>query len=517
MSNMAGVLKLLVFVCLLFWPGAGAAPVKPHESGGKDHIVIIDKDADLPPYIEDVLERLALHSNHSDVRQIYNNSAFYGFAASMKSHCLDLLANMTDVKLVEEAVSVSNAALVPRARSYDTRANSPWGLQRISTAAAVSGNPEQMDYTYSYANGGLGAGSDIYIVDTGIYTQHKVFTDNRAKNIWSFEGSGTDQDGHGTHVAGTAAGDILGVASKANVYGLKALDSEGGGLSSNVVAAIDLVVRQHDKRKAAGGDFKGSVMGMSLASTVPVQSINDAIDAAIKAGIHTVVAAGNNGGDACNVSPAASGGTQGPAITVGAIGIDATRANFSNSGKCVDIYAPGEDIISSWIGGPDMVNSLSGTSMATPHVTGIIAYAMAGNQTLASNPGLMKEWLRMTALQLPDGTLMANNGVHAGGDGDEGVVGLDRIPTKSTLQTSADTTTHPVKRDTFDVDAEMPASPVHWTRAVSAVDRDMACRRQAQLHEDTAMLKGGWRCNARRGLEGMRSLLVRSRRESASV
>ena len=360
MYKMDDLLKLLLFICLLFWP-AHAAPVKPHEEGGKEAIVIIDKDADLPPRVEDVLERLALNSKHSDVRQIYNNSAFYGFAANMKSHCLDLLANMTDVKLVEQTVSVSNAALVPRdanaGRAYDTRANSPWGLQRISTAAAVAGNPDQMDYTYSYANAGLGHGSDIYVIDTGIYTEHKVFTGSRAKMIWSFDGSKTDADGHGTHVSGTAAGDILGVASKANIYGLKALDSEGGGLSSNVVAAIDMIVRRHDERKAQGGDFKGSVMSLSLASKVPVQAINDAIDAAIDAGVHTVVAAGNNGADACDVSPASSGGQRGPAITVGAIGIDATRAEFSNSGKCVDVYAPGEDIISSWIGGPDMVNS----------------------------------------------------------------------------------------------------------------------------------------------------------------
>lgn len=502
--------KLLVFLGLLLWSGVGAAPVKPHETGGKDHIVIIDKDADLPPHIEDVLERLALNSKHSDVKMIYNNSAFYGFSANMKSHCLDLLANMTDVKLVEEAVSVSNAALIPRERAYDTRANSPWGLQKISTAATVTGSPDQMDYTYSYSNEGLGAGSDIYIVDTGVYTQHKVFTNNRAKNIWSFDGSGTDLDGHGTHVAGTAAGDILGVASRANVYGLKALDSEGGGLSSNVVAAIDTIVRQHDQRKAAGGDFKGSVMSMSLASTVPVEAINNAIDGAIKAGIHTVVAAGNNGGNACDVSPASSGGTRGPAITVGAIGMDSTRAKFSNSGQCVDIYAPGEQIISSWIGGPDMVNSLSGTSMATPHVTGIIAYAMA-NKTLASNPGLMKEWLRMTALQLPDGTLMANNGVHTGSSGDQGLVGLEKIPTKKKLHASSETRTGPVKRDTFEVDAEMEASPVLWKRAFSGVDQDMACRREAQLSGDMAFLKGNWLCNTRslrrRSIEGMMSLV----------
>lgn len=528
---MDSLLKIVTLFCLLFWQGALAAPIKRQDSndgisitptpqsGDDEYVVIVDKDVDFPPRIDDVLARLAMKAEDGEVRQIYNNSAFYGFAASMKSPSLELLANMTDVKLVEHAVKVASSL-----NSYDTRQHSPWGLQRISTAAHFSGDPEAMEYSYTYSNSNLGKGSDIYIIDTGIYTQNNIFG-GRAKNLWSFDGTDTDVDGHGTHVAGTAGGDTLGVASKANIFGLKALDSEGGGLSSNVVAAIDKIIRQHDERKAAGGDFKGSVMSMSLASEVPVVAINNAIAAAIQAGIHTVVAAGNNGANACDVSPAASGGTHGPAITVGAIGIDATRADFSNSGECVDVYAPGENIISAWIGGNDMVNSLSGTSMATPHVTGIIAYAMVrhiyisrprillttysqANSTLAGNPALMKEWIRMNSLQLPDGTLMANNGVHA--DNSMDISGLNKAPAKRNSKRS---TPAQAKRSLVGVDPLPRGVSLDTKLAFSRVDTEMACRHEAQLHESTAFLHSK-SCNSgplrKRGLigEAWRSLVA---------
>lgn len=389
-----------------------ASSKSSHESGGEEHIVIVNKNAPVTPQVAEVLQRLELHQNHPDVRHVFNNSAFQGFAASMKSHCLDLLANMSDVSTVEKAVTISKSSIT----SPDSRHNAPWGLQRISTASSVHGNVQAMDYTYSYSDTTLGSGSDIYILDTGIYTEHNVFS-GRASMLWSFDNDMRDLDGHGTHVSGTAAGDILGVASNANLYGIKTLDADGGGWSSNVVAGIDYVIQRHDARRASGDDFAGSVISMSLASTGPVDSINQAVEAAIGAGIHACVAAGNAGTDACSSSPASAGGSHGGAITVGAVDIDAQPASFSNYGECVDVYAPGVDVVSSWIGGKNIVNSLSGTSMATPHVTGIVAYAMA-NKTLAQNPGLMKEWVRMVALPQKDGLLLANNGISApGGEG----------------------------------------------------------------------------------------------------
>ncbi|KAK3113647.1 hypothetical protein LTR53_008860 [Teratosphaeriaceae sp. CCFEE 6253] len=418
-------MKVLVAATLLSSCAVLAAPVQGHQSGGAEHIVIIDRDHPTPPYVAEVLERLALNAGHPDVRLIYNNSAFRGFAASMKSHCLDLLANMSDVSVVEEATSIARASPQKRQSSlaYDSRLNAPWGLQRISTASSVHGSAQAMDYTYSYADGGLGKGADIYIVDTGIYTDHDAFA-GRAEMAWSYSRDSTDSDGHGTHVAGTAAGNVLGVASNANLFGIKALDSDGGGLSSNVIAGIDFVIRQHDARKARNDNFLGSVMSLSLASSSPVQAINSAVSAAASAGVHTVVAAGNSNTDACASSPASAGGTQGPAITVGSVGMSAQRSSFSNYGDCVDVYAPGEDVVSAWIGAPNMVNSLSGTSMATPHVTGIVAYAM-GNATLAQSPGLMKEWVRMMALPVGKGVMLVNNGVRASQT--DGMLGFRKV------------------------------------------------------------------------------------------
>jgi len=472
-------MKLITFTCLLFCGRVFAAPIQPHQTGGVEHIVIIDNAHPASPQVAEILQRLALNESHQDVRHVYNNSAFRGFAASMKSHCLDLLANMSDVKIVEQAISVkrSQASL-----AYDTRPNAPWGLQSISTSSNVHGNAHAMDFTYSFANAGLGKGADIYIVDTGIYTQHHVFG-GRATMTWSYDGNMDDVDGHGTHVSGTAGGSTLGVASNANIYGIKALDSEGGGWSSNVVAGIDIVIQAHDKAKTADG-FVGSVMSMSLASSSPVQAITSAIEAAVQAGVHTVVAAGNDDQDACATSPSNSGGTQGPAITVGAVGMSGKRSSFSNYGDCVDVYAPGENVISAWIGGPDMVNSLSGTSMATPHVTGIVAYAM-GNATLAGDPGLMKEWVRMTALQGKDGVALANNGVQS--DSGEGMLGFEKIGATTANFTAAST------------DGSGPARRMS-KRAFSGMKsmKSMTeCRRVVQVHENMSYLRGGRLCNTR--------------------
>lgn len=411
------MIKSIATLALSFAATFAAAATEPHESGGFEHVVIFNRDQPIPAEIDEVLTRLELTSDHPDVKHVFKNSAFRGFAAEMKSHCLDLLANMTDVSLVERTASVQSTYAIPRLQrreTIDTRGHAPWGLSRISTASFAAHDPREMDYDYNYVNAGLGEGSDVYIVDTGVYEDHVVFG-GRAKQVWSFDNSTEITDGHGTHVAGTAAGETLGVASKANIWGVRTLAGEGSeGWSSNVVAGIDFVLQQHEARKS-NADFKGSVLSMSLASAGKVDAIDQALDAAIKAGVHVVVAAGNAGTDACAGSPASAGGSHGPAIVVGSVGIDGDMSDFSNRGECVDVYAPGEDIISSWIGAPDVVNVLSGTSMATPHVTGIVAYAMA-NATLAQNPALMKDWIRAQGLPRGDGTVLANNGVWSTGD-----------------------------------------------------------------------------------------------------
>ncbi|KAI7481736.1 hypothetical protein KC351_g6173 [Hortaea werneckii] len=501
---MEDLVKLLIFACLLFWPLTFAAPVEPHESGGTEHVVIIDKSNPTPPRVADVLERLALHEGHADVHHIFNNSAFVGFAASMKSHCLDLLANMTDVRRVEASVNVQHALVHPSTSRnrhrrqtsssvYATRPDAPWGLQRISTSTNVHGNAKAMDYTYSYpastasdssSSATLGQGADIYILDTGVYTAHNIFSD-RASMVWSYDNHMADVDGHGTHVAGTAAGSILGVASNANLFGVKALDADGGGYSSNVVAGIDYIVNSHERRKREQGDkFVGSVISVSLAASGTVAAISDAVEAAVEAGVHVVVAAGNQHVDACGTSPSDSGGRGGPAITVGSVGMEGRESSFSNYGDCVDVYAPGEEIISSWIGGRNMIESLSGTSMATPHVTGIVACAMAGNATLAGDPGLMKEWVRMQAVASPatPGIRVANNGVKDFGDGGDGVLGFEKVA-----------------RDEVEVSKRGSDENDEWTWANSHRGV-MRCRRMAQASEDLSYLRSIAVCSARHSL-----------------
>jgi len=145
------------------------------------------------------------------------------------------------------------------------------------------------------------------------------------------------------------------------------------------------------------------------------------VKVATNAGIHIAVAAGNdNGADACNSTPAFLGGSNGEVVAVGSMSMENTVSSFSNTGSCVDVYAPGEQIMSAWIGAPNMVNMDDGTSMSTPHVAGIMAYLIAQNQTLAQNPAAMKQYLRDTAFQgqlsgtviQGDPLLVVNNGMH---------------------------------------------------------------------------------------------------------
>ncbi|KAF2480460.1 peptidase S8/S53 domain-containing protein [Neohortaea acidophila] len=413
--TMDEVMKILIFLCLLFWPRIFAAPLSGHHTS-TEHIVIIDKDHPTRPRITDVLRKVGLHEAHPNIKHIYYNSAFHGFAATIPTTHVDILGHMPEITLVEQTTSINTASiLIPESGAFDTRNSAPWGLQRISTPSSVAGDPSNLNFTYAFGNANLGANADIYIIDTGIYTANNVFG-GRAEMLWSFDGNLNDTDGHGTHVSGIAGGAVLGVASNANIFGLKALDGSGGGTTSDVIKAIDLVVRRHETRRATNCTT-GSVISMSLASTGVVQSLNHAIyAAATKAKIHSVVAAGNNAGspNACSISPASAGGTNGPALSVGAIDITSSPASFTNYGACVDLFAPGVDVISSWIGAPDRVASLDGTSMSTPHVTGLVAYAMA-NETLAGDPWAMKEYIRGTAVEVRGGVLVANNGVLSDG------------------------------------------------------------------------------------------------------
>lgn len=256
----------------------------------------------------------------------------------------------------------------------ETEKMAPWGLARVSHRKPLSFGTFNK---YLYSDDG-GEGVDAYVIDTGTNTEHLDF-EGRAhwgKTIPSGDAD-ADGNGHGTHCSGTIAGKKYGVAKKANVYAVKVLRSNGSGTMADVIAGVDYAASAHlDQVKAAKNGsrkgFKGSVANMSLGGS-KVKMLDEAVNAAVDAGMHFAVAAGNDNADACNYSPAAAG----KAVTVGASAIDDSRAYFSNYGKCTDIFAPGLSIQSTWIGSKTAVNTISGTSMASPHICGLLAYYLS--------------------------------------------------------------------------------------------------------------------------------------------
>jgi subtilisin family serine protease len=229
-----------------------------------------------------------------------------------------------------------------------------WGLDRIDATDIALNN------SYKYVS--TGTSSYVYVIDTGVYSGHSDLSGRVTPGYSAVsDGNGSeDCNGHGTHVAGTIAGTKYGVAKSTRIVAVRVLDCNGSGYSSSVVAGINWVVQSHP-----GGS---GIINMSLGG-----GANSAIDTAVAdataAGLTVVVAAGNSSADACSYSPARAPS----AITIGAIDRTDARASYSNFGSCVDVWAPGTGITSSWIGGASATNTISGTSMASPHVAGLAA------------------------------------------------------------------------------------------------------------------------------------------------
>ncbi|KAJ3072863.1 subtilisin-like serine protease [Quaeritorhiza haematococci] len=231
-----------------------------------------------------------------------------------------------------------------------------WGLKRISARDL----PLPGNYTYPKQ---AGQNVTVYVIDTGVEVTHPQF-ESRAKFGANFAtGSDTDGNGHGTHCAGTIASKLYGVAKKASIVGVKVLGADGSGSYAGVIAGIDWVAQN-----AVPG---ASVASMSLGGPKS-QAVNDAVDAAVAKNIPFAVAAGNSyGTDACKASPAGSNSS----YTVAASDINDALATFSDIGPCVEIIAPGVNVESTWI--RNGTRTISGTSMATPHVAGVMALLLS--------------------------------------------------------------------------------------------------------------------------------------------
>ncbi|KQG78764.1 S8 family peptidase, partial [Acinetobacter baumannii] len=251
-----------------------------------------------------------------------------------------------------------------------TQSNPDWGIDRIDQKALP------LNSTYSYLQ--TGSGTTAYIVDTGILSSHQEFSGRVLSGYTAIsDGNGTtDCNGHGTHVAGTVGGTTYGVAKSVNLVPIRILGCDGSGASSNVIAGLDWILKNGKKP---------AVVNMSLGGATS-SSLDSAVENLFNNGYVMVVAAGNSNTDACSSSPARVS----KAITVAATDNTDTRASYSNYGSCVDIFAPGSQINSSWIGSNTATKILNGTSMATPHVAGVVAEMLqstptASPQTISTN------------------------------------------------------------------------------------------------------------------------------------
>ena len=310
-------------------------------------VVMKDAVANVDGEVDQIGQQYGVSANY---RYKY---ALKGFAGKLSAAAVDALRRDPRVAYIEEDQLAHIVATQPNPPS--------WGLDRIDQRAL----PLSGSYTYNTT----GAGVDAYIIDTGIRTTHVEFG---GRAVFGYDaitpGGTTDGNGHGTHVAGTVGGSTYGVAKGVHLIAVRVLDNSGSGTYAQVIAGVDWVTADHTTHPA--------VANMSLGGPVDA-ALDQAVRNSIAHGITYCIAAGNSSADASTQSPA----DVAEAITVGATDITDAFAYFSNYGSLVAILAPGVDITSSWNTSNTATNTISGTSMATPHVTGVAALYLEANPT----------------------------------------------------------------------------------------------------------------------------------------
>jgi subtilisin family serine protease len=325
--------------------GGNAGNVAPAaEPVPSQYIVTLRTPASVAPAAANALTR-----EHGGAVVRTYSSALSGYTARMSDAQADALSQDPNVASVEQDGYVHAAAVEPSPPS--------WGLDRIDQRNLP------LDKSYTSANDG--AGVTAYIIDTGIRPTNVDFG-GRASVGFDAIGdgrNGIDCNGHGTHVAGTVGGQVFGVAKSVTIVAVRVLDCSGSGTYSQVIAGIDWVSQHHTS---------AAVANMSLGGG-PSTALDTAVENSVALGVTYAIAAGNSSANACNYSPARAP----HAITVGATTITDARASYSNFGSCVDLFAPGSDITSDWNTSDTATNTISGTSMATPHVTGSAALYLA--------------------------------------------------------------------------------------------------------------------------------------------
>lgn len=359
MKKIAALLILIVLGLMAFGSTRSQGRQdKLHRKANKianQYIVVLDDavvgergEYSIAPYIADDMA-----SRHGGkVGHVYKH-ALNGFSVEMSEAQAEALSQDFRVKFVEEDGVMEAIA---------TQTSPPWGLDRIDQR----NRPLSGTYTYNWT----GSGVRVYVIDTGIRTTHAQFG-TRASNVFdAFGGSGADCNGHGTHVAGTVGGSTYGVAKSALLRGVRVLNCSGSGSTSGVIAGVDWVRNNR---------VNPAVANMSLGGGAST-ALDSAVNNLSNSGVAIAVAAGNSNANACNSSPARAAN----AITVGSTTSTDARSSFSNYGTCLDLFAPGSSILSAWYTSNTATATLSGTSMASPHVAGVAALYKQANPSASA-------------------------------------------------------------------------------------------------------------------------------------
>ena len=372
-------LVVLATLVLVFGTTAVAAAAPP--GGASDSVIVVFRDGVADP----VALTQQLGRQHGFAPRLVYQHALKGFAASLSPRAVDALSRNPDVAWVEADGPVWLVA---------DQSGSTWGLDRIDEKI----QPLDGNYTYDFT----GAGVTAYIIDTGIRFSHSEFGVRATSGFDAVDGGTADDcHGHGTHVAGTTGGTTYGVAKGVSLVAVRVLDCAGSGSWSGVIAGIDWVTGNH----AAGTP---AVANMSLGG-----GANSSVDAAVRNsiadGVSYAVAAGNGNfigraQDACKYSPARVS----EAMTIGATDSTDKKASWSNYGNCVDWFAPGVSITSAWSTSNTATNTISGTSMATPHTTGVAALYLQANP--GASPATVRDGLyAWTTKAIVSSSKSANN------------------------------------------------------------------------------------------------------------
>jgi aqualysin 1 len=360
----AALTVIVLFALTLVGP-AGAQPQNPRRShaDGLDkapllglnqpsaidgrYIVVFDKEVSAATARA---ARLDIRALGAKVLHRYDH-VLDGFSARLSQRAIEALRSNPNVAYIEADSRVT---------ASDTQSPATWGLDRIDQR----NRPLSNSYTYN----ATGTGVTAYIIDTGIRLSHTQFGGRAVSGFDAVDGGSADDcNGHGTHVAGTVGGSTHGVAKNARLVAVRVLNCQGSGTNSGVIAGVDWVTGNH----LAG---QPAVANMSLGGGANT-ALDSAVNNSINDGVSYAVAAGNSSANACNSSPARVGA----AMTVGSTTSSDARSSFSNYGTCLDVFAPGSSITSTWHTSNTATNTISGTSMASPHVAGVAALYLQGS------------------------------------------------------------------------------------------------------------------------------------------